>query len=87
LAFAQDRWKYNAPNSVVCTHNVVLRCLVGEALGVPSSQRYRIRIPHLAPIEFVSTKHFGLFVNLSESVERELFRGFVGSRLPLKHAS
>ncbi len=87
LAFAQDRWKYNAPNSVACTHNVVLRCLVGEALGIPPSQRYRIHIPHLAPIEFVSTKNFGLFVNLSESVERELFRGFVGSRLEFKHAS
>lgn len=80
-AFAKDHWKSDAANSVTCTHNVVLRCLIGEALGVPISERYRIQVPHLAPIEFVSTKRFGVVLNLSENVERRLFRGFVYSAL------
>lgn len=85
--FVDQHWKYDSPSSATCTHNGVLRCLVGQAIGVSPSERYRIQIPHLAPIEFVSTKEFGVLVNLSESVERELFRGFIGTRMELKHAS
>ncbi len=74
--FAQERWAPGEPPSLVCTHNVVLRCLVGYLLSVPQTQWYRLRIPHLAPITVVSTEKFGLFVDLDEDVEREIFGGF-----------
>jgi broad specificity phosphatase PhoE len=76
--FAQERWAPGEPPSLVCTHNVVLRCLVGYLLSVPQTQWYRLRIPHLAPITVVSTEKFGLFVDLDQDVEREVFGGFFG---------
>jgi probable phosphoglycerate mutase len=76
LQFAQDRWRPGAESSVTCTHNVVLRCLVGHLLGVPQDQWYRLRIPHLTPVHLVSSSQFGLFVDLDESVEREIFADF-----------
>lgn len=63
--------------SIVCTHNVVLRCLIGEGLGVPRSQWHRIDVPHLAPITVVRTRDYGWFVDLEETVERRLFANFL----------
>jgi broad specificity phosphatase PhoE len=74
--FAQERWAPGAEPTLVCTHNVVLRCLVGYLLSVPQTQWYRLRIPHLAPITVVSTRKFGLFVDLEENVERNVFGDF-----------
>jgi broad specificity phosphatase PhoE len=75
-SFAQERWIAGCESTLVCTHNVVLRCLVGYLLSVPRRQWYRLRIPHLAPITVVSTPRFGWFVDLEEWVEREVFAGF-----------
>jgi broad specificity phosphatase PhoE len=74
--FAQERWAPGEGPTLVCTHNVVLRCLVGYLLSVPQTQWYRLRIPHVAPITVVSTPRFGLFVDLEEWVEREVFADF-----------
>jgi broad specificity phosphatase PhoE len=73
--FARDRWA--GGNTVTCTHNVVIRCLVGSVLGVPQDQWHRLRVPHLAPVTFVRTRGHGLFVNIPEPVERNLFAGWV----------
>lgn len=75
-SFTQNRWRSVRPSSLVCTHNVVLRCLVGHLLNVPQTEWYRLRIPHLAPITVISTKNFGLFLDLAEPVEREIFNPF-----------
>ena len=74
--FAQERWAPGEPPSLVCTHNVVLRCLVGYLLAVPQREWYRLRIPHLAPMAVVSTQKFGLFLDLDEEVERAIFADF-----------
>jgi len=75
LDFAHEHWRPSGASTVACTHNVVLRCLVGHLMGVPQQEWHRLRIPHLAPIEVISTR-FGLFVDLHESVERRLFADF-----------
>ena len=75
-SFAGEHWATGREPSVTCTHNVVLRCLVGHLLGVPQRDWYRLRIPHLAPITVVATGRFGLFVDLDEAVEREMFADF-----------
>ena len=74
--FAQERWAPGEEPSLVCTHNVVLRCLVGYLLSVPQREWHRLRIPHLAPMTVVSTQKFGLFLDLEEEVERAMFAGF-----------
>jgi broad specificity phosphatase PhoE len=73
--FAREQWRPDGPPTLVCTHNVVLRCLVGRLLGVPMTDWHRLHIPHLAPIHLVASR-FGLFVDLDEAVERQVFAGF-----------
>jgi len=73
-SFVNEHW--TGGNSITCSHNVVVRCLVGETLGVPQREWYRLKIPHLAPITFIQTRRFGLFVDLNETVEREIFQSF-----------
>ena len=75
--FTEARWTNSRSNTLVCTHNVVLRCLVGTALQVPPAEWHRLRIPHLAPIEFVQTRKHGLFVNLAPGIHQEIFRDFL----------
>ncbi len=65
-----------APAGVLVTHNVVLRVLTGQSLGVPMSDWYRIKIPHLEPLRIVSTKRFGIFVDLDSNQESDMFSGF-----------
>ncbi len=75
-AFVNGVWCQDT-RSAVCTHNVVLRCLVGHTLSVPREQWYRLRIPHMTPIGFIQTKRFGSFIDLDESVERCIFSDFI----------
>jgi broad specificity phosphatase PhoE/2'-5' RNA ligase len=76
-SFADEVWGGAAGNTIICTHCIVLRTLVGEAMGVPGHQRHRLRIPHLAPIAVVQTKKFGRFIDLEETVERQIFGDFL----------
>jgi broad specificity phosphatase PhoE len=76
LAFAQQHWHGADANTITCTHNVVLRCLVGHVLGLPPHVWHRLEMPHLTPVTFVSTKSFGLFVDISADTARTLFHDF-----------
>lgn len=66
-------WRTATAPTLTCTHNVVLRCLLGHTLGVPRRDWHRLEVPHLAPITFVQTRNHGLFVDLPISVQRHLF--------------
>jgi ribonuclease H / adenosylcobalamin/alpha-ribazole phosphatase len=79
-AFADHVWREAEGNTAVCTHNVVLRCLVGHGLGVPRTEWHRLEIPHVAPITIVQTREHGWFIDLEESVERRVFANFMESR-------
>jgi broad specificity phosphatase PhoE len=77
LGFVDDRLSAADGATITCTHNVVLRALLGNALAVPRRWWHRLQIPHLVPITFVQTRSHGWFVDLDESVERQIFSGFV----------
>ena len=76
LAFVRDHWFGATGNTVTCTHNVVMRCLVGHVLGLPAHQWHRLEVPHLAPITFVLNPTHGLFVDIPPETARTLFRDF-----------
>ena len=76
--FVSESLKGRKFNTAICTHNVVLRCLVGGTLGVPKKDWYRLVIPHMAPFEFVLTQDHGLFLNVAPDVERSVFSNFRG---------
>ncbi len=75
-AFACERWLKAGGHSITCTHNVVLRALVGHVLGLPAQQWYRLEVPHLAPITFVATRAHGLFVDIPAETARTMFSDF-----------
>jgi broad specificity phosphatase PhoE len=75
-SFAAERWGTAAGNTVSCSHNVAVRCLIGRALGVPVGQWHRIAVPHLAPISFLYSRRFGLFADFTEDTHRELLVDF-----------
>jgi len=77
-AFVEERLTADSPGTLTCTHNVVLRCLVGHLLGVPREDWFRLRIPHVKPATIVATARFGRFVELDEEVERSMFAAFGG---------
>lgn len=75
--FANDVWDRAEGNTVACTHNVVVRALAGEALGVPRGDWHRIQVPHLAPVTLIQTREYGRFLDLDEGVEERLFADFL----------
>jgi broad specificity phosphatase PhoE len=77
--FIEDRWQAAEGATLTATHNVGMRCLIGSTLGVPRPLWYRMQVPHLAPLTFIQTRKFGLFVDIPEEVERPLFSAFVSS--------
>lgn len=79
--FVQERLRPDLGDSISCTHNVVLRTLVGQLLCVPRDQWYRLRIPHLAAITVVSTKRFGVFLDLDAEVEQAMFAEFFNDQV------
>lgn len=78
-SFVQERLTAAAGPTLTCTHNIVLRCLVGHLLAMPLAEWFRLRIPHLAPVTIVASERFGCFVDLDEEVQRKMFARF-GSR-------
>ena len=76
LDFVGQQWTHRGQRSVTCTHNVVLRCLVGHVLGLAPHDWHRLHVPHLAPITFVSTRAHGLFVDIPGEAARTMFRDF-----------
>jgi len=72
VEFAAEHLRASVP-AVACTHNVVLRCLLGHYFGVPMSQWHRLQIPHLTPVTLVATDRFGWFFDIHPTVERAVF--------------
>ncbi len=75
--WVEDHWRGQTENTLTCTHQGVLRYLIGAALGVPQTAWHRLQVPHLRPITFLDTQAFGLFVDFDASIERAVFAGFV----------
>ncbi|MBI5389844.1 histidine phosphatase family protein, partial [Candidatus Woesearchaeota archaeon] len=73
-SFLEDAAKKGG-NALVCTHNVVLRCLVGKLWNIPPHQWYLIQIPHMDPMEVIITKNKKYYLNLSDEQRENYFKG------------
>jgi ribulose-phosphate 3-epimerase len=60
-------------HSIICTHNVVMRGLIGKKFNIPKRQWHLINIPHIEPVEFVITKEGKEFINLEPDQIRRFF--------------
>ncbi|MFA5142292.1 MAG: histidine phosphatase family protein [Candidatus Woesearchaeota archaeon] len=61
-------------NSLVCTHNVFMRSLIGSYYNIPQSQWHDIEIPHIEPIEFIFAKNRRYYINLSADQISRMFK-------------
>ncbi len=75
LDFCKDHWADG--DTATCTHNVVVRSLVGHTLQVPTHLWHRLSIDHLRPYAFIQTRRYGTFADLDETVFRSTFAGLV----------
>ncbi len=74
-AFLASLAKENG-NTLVVTHNVVLRCLVGQFYGIPQTDWHKIRIDPLTQLEFVQ-RHGMWYPNLAPEVKAAITDGLV----------
>ena len=61
--------KDKSKNICVISHNVFLRCLIGEYFQIPKQKWYKINIPHLMKLEFVVIKN-----NIYPNMDRKKFK-------------
>jgi hypothetical protein len=90
LDFAAEHWHAvgdPAGDTIACTHNVPLRVLVGQSLGVPASSWHRLSIEHLRPYAFVQSRRYGLFADLDEALCETTFALFVMHPAPAQETS
>ena len=70
-----DKLDNNKGESIaIVTHNVVLRCLIGEAHAIPQQDWYRLAIPHAEPLEF-KLLDGRLYANIPRAQLVEIFAG------------
>jgi len=50
--FISEMGRLRGGITAAVTHNVVLRCLIGESHGIPRNNWYLLAIPHEVPLEF-----------------------------------
>jgi len=67
--------KMNFKCSCVITHNVFIRCLIGECFNIDKKDWFKINIPHLLPLEFIVLNN-RLYPNISRSNLKTLFSNF-----------
>ncbi|MDP2925246.1 MAG: histidine phosphatase family protein [Nanoarchaeota archaeon] len=58
----------------LCTHNVVLRCLIGSYLKIPMKEWYKLNIPDFEPIRFILTKNSRLYIELTDNQIKEILK-------------
>lgn len=58
----------------VCTHNVVLRTIIGSYFKIPLKEWHRITIPFFEPVKFIITKDNRFYIELTNSQIKEIFK-------------
>lgn len=59
---------------LICTHNVFLRCLIGQHFNIPKHKWHIIEIPYIEAIEFILTKEGRYYINLTPKQRKTMFR-------------
>ena len=68
--------KNNFKHTCVITHNVFIRCLIGESFNIDKRDWFKINIPYLFPLEFIVLNN-KLYPNISRSDLKILFSNFL----------
>jgi len=68
--------KIDFRNACVVTHNIFIKCLIGESFGIDKKDWFKINIPHLFPLEFIVLND-KLYPNIPRSDLKILFSNFI----------
>ena len=68
--------KIKFKQSCVITHNVFIRCLIGESFAIDKKNWFKINIPHMFPLEFIVLNN-QLYPNISRSDLKIIFLNFL----------
>jgi len=63
-------------NYLVCTHNVVLRCIIGSLTKTKREDWHKLFIPFAEPIEVI-VNNKTRYLNLSKELEEEIFKNLI----------
>jgi len=72
--FLKSIGEYENKKILVCTHNVVLRSIIGSCLKMPVEDWFKINIPYLDPIKFITTKDKRIYIDLTSNQIKEIFK-------------
>ena len=75
-SFIKKIKKINFKYSCVVTHNVFIRCLIGESFAIDKKDWFKINIPHLFPLEFIILNN-QLYPNIPRTNLKILFSNFL----------
>ena len=68
---------YSFRSGLVCTHNVVMRCIIGSTYRVPLDKWHLLRINHLDPYEFIGVGD-KIYSNITREQEGYIFGDLFG---------
>ena len=71
---------FDEKDILVCTHNVVLRCLIGSSLRIPVKDWHKIQIPYFEPLSFVLEDNKIIYKGEEEQKKR-LLKNLINSNL------
>jgi len=74
--FIKNIKKIKFKRACVITHNVFIRCLIGESFMIDKKDWFKINIPHMLPLEFIVLNN-QLYPNISRSDLKILFSNFL----------
>jgi len=66
--------KQNNKKILVCTHNVVLRTIIGSYFKIPVKNWFKINISYLEPIKFIMPKDNRFYIELTDNQRKEIFK-------------
>jgi ribonuclease H / adenosylcobalamin/alpha-ribazole phosphatase len=74
INFFSEIRKNNLKKIVICTHNVVLRVILGVIFKIPNKDWFKININHLDAIKFLIPKNNSFYADLTDIQIKEIFK-------------
>jgi len=65
--------KLDCRSMAVCTHNVVIRCILGRAWHIPQAQWHLIDVPHIEPVSVVIASNGKAYANITAEQRQRMF--------------
>lgn len=76
FGFLDESRKHAGEKIAFCTHNVVLRAMIGMSLKVRRKEWHKINVPHGKPLNFVLTPNKSIYLDCDEETLLQVMKNF-----------